>query len=135
MGNITKDATARGRRTRFYLKHIEACLDAQRFGPRQRERIESVGRTKLQHYVRFLDRDNYERWTAFAKSNPVESVEQAARRGRPAVPREPVRSFVLRIPEPLRDRLREAIEGRMDGGRAVDGAVDRLLRDAARGRR
>jgi hypothetical protein len=107
------------------------------------------GWSKVRLYARHLDRENHEAWTAFALANPMEVVAQAARRGRPRVPRdERVRTIMFRLPVGVRDELIEALRERgwqfepdRRGGvahRARDGderAVRRLLKDAARGRR
>lgn len=138
-----------GRRRSYYLRHIEACLDAARLGARQRERVMAPGWSKVRLYARHLDRDNFEAWTEFALANPMEVVRQAAQRGRPRVPRdERVRTLVFRLPVGVRDELIEALRlrgwqfqpdtvgGRLSQPREGDEkAVRKLLRDAATGRR
>jgi hypothetical protein len=56
-----------GRRSGYYRRRIKKHLDFVGFGPRQRERIESAAWSKLRFYVHLLDRENGERWTAFAE--------------------------------------------------------------------
>lgn len=136
-------------RKRYYLSHIERCLEQARLGPRQRERVMSVGWSKVRHYCHLLDRENYETWTKFADDNPVETVQLAALRGKPRIPqREKVRTLVFRLPVRVRDQLInvlrehydwqfEPVQRRGKPNRARDGdekAVSRLLRDAKRGR-
>lgn len=52
-GESVTNAKFRGdsRRTGFYERRIERCLSEAGFGLRQRERIESVGWSKLKEYV------------------------------------------------------------------------------------
>jgi len=128
-----------GRRHSYYLAHIEACLDAARLGPRQRERVMEAGWTKLKAYARLIDRSNFDEWTSFALGNPIEVVEQAARRGRPSVPRTPVQSIMFRVRRPVKDALVAALERRdwvpepgKRGGRrkSVEPALVKLLADA-----
>jgi hypothetical protein len=146
---LKTDSTKITRRKRFYLKHIETCMDAARLGARQRERVMEPGWSKVRLYARHIDRDNIDAWTEFALANPMEVVRQAAERGRPRVPSgDRIRTILFRLPVRVRDELIEALQERgwqfepdKKGGlpnQARDGderAVRRLLRDAARGRR
>jgi hypothetical protein len=126
-------------------------MDAARLGARQRERIMAPGWSKVRLYARHLDRDNFEKWTVFAERNDVtvEVVRQAADRGRPGMPREPVKTLTFRLPVAVRDELIEALrlrgwqfetDRRARGGRQYqpregdERAVPKLLRDAARSR-
>src|SRR5262245_16181963 len=103
-------------RKQFYLAHIEQCLDAARLTPRQRTLAESVTWSKLRCYARHLDRSNVEEWTEFALAHGMLVVEQAAKLGRPRVPKaQQLQDFVLHLTRPVRQRLIDALElrGRM----------------------
>ena len=123
-----------GRRSGFYRSRIKKHLDFVGFGARQRERIESVGWSKLKEYVHLLDRENWKRWTRFAERDDVtvEIVQQAVARGRPVMPSEPIRTVMFRLPESLKGELNGAIAKRRRPREGIDRAVRRLLRDAER---
>ena len=121
-------------------------LRVARLGPRQVQRVESVGWTKRRLYVHLLTRQNYEAWTTFALSNRTKVISQAAARARPGIAPEPVRTILFRLSESVRDELVKALNCRgstrrvgVRGGRRGkprepdDGPVRKLLRDARRG--
>ena len=133
-----------GRRHSYYLAHIRECLEEAGLGA-HRKQIMEPGWSKVRLYAHLLTPANHEDWTKFAtrKDVTVEIVQQAVERGRPVMPREPVKTLTFRLPVGVRTELIEALQARgwaFEPGKkqARDGderAVRRLLRDAARGRR
>jgi hypothetical protein len=138
-----------GRRHSYYLAHIRECLKDAGLTS-QRTRIMAPGWSKVRLYCHLLTPANYEDWTAFAggKDVTVEIVQQAVERGRPVMPREPVKTLVFHLPVGAGDELIEALrlrgwefepDRRVRGGRqgqpreGDERAVRKLLRDAARG--